>query len=163
MMNNLLERTIRLIVPCCAVLTVWSLNDVRADDVVGVAPSHVRVRTISATGDIKKDPLTIDPALQDLAKKFSDLPYAQFSLLSSQKVKVPLKKLQKVTLPEQQTLTLRLIYRNERKLGIWLEWMDTQGMQLLNSKIHLHCTEPVLAGTDNTDGSAQLLAVALED
>lgn len=105
----------------------------------------------------------MDKRLGDIKSKLETLPYGTFSLRSSQRVEVPVKKKRIIKLPDGQQLTMRLLYRNERKLGIWIDWLDDAGMQLLNSKIHLQCTEPVLAGTDNSDGSAMLLAIALED
>jgi hypothetical protein len=123
-------------------------------------PVRLMVRTIAAYPEARKGP-RIDARLKDISWKLESLPYKSFSLDSSRQIKVKMKKKRVLKLPDGQQLTLRLLYKNEKKLGIWIDWLDKAGMQLLNSKIHLGCSDPVLAGTDNPDGSASLLAIAL--
>ena len=123
---------------------------------------YLRIQTINASiGEVDGD-AKIDKRLKKISWKLENLPYKKFELQFSEKVQVPLKKKQLVRLPNGQELTLRLLYKNDTKLGIWINWLDKSGMQLLNSKIHLGCTDPMVAGTDNTDGSASLLAIAFE-
>lgn len=123
---------------------------------------YLRIETINASTGEGDANAKIDKRLKKISWKLENLPYKNFELKSSQKVQVPLKKKQIVRLPNGQELTLRLLYKNDTRLGIWINWLDKSGMQLLNSKIHLGCTDPMVAGTDNTDGSASLLAIALE-
>ena len=132
-----------------------------ADKTIKDGPVVLKVSTIDAYPKKSSEGPRIDVRLHDISKKLEDLPYESFSLHSSQKIKVKAKKKRVVRLPDGQKLTLRLSYKNENKLGIWIEWVDKAGMKLLNSKIHLGCSDPVVAGTDNTDGSASLIAIAL--
>lgn len=127
----------------------------------------LRVRTINALHSNSSAGVPgekeIDGRLRDLQDRFESLPYNKFTLRSSELVDVPLKRKSSVRLPDGHTLTFRVLYRNEKKLGLWLDWLDDMGMMVLNSKVHLNCHDPFLAGTDNVRGGGLLLAVAVED
>ena len=142
----------------CVLLLPLALQ---AEGPIKKGPVALMVRTIDAYPDKKGGGPRIDTRLKDISWKLEDLPYQTFSLESARTVKVKMKKKRVVKLPDGQELTLRMAYKNEKKLGIWIDWRDRAGMNLLNSKIHLGCSDPVLAGIDNPDGSASLLAIAL--
>jgi hypothetical protein len=130
---------------------------------------NLRVRTFVASNqstdehsEQKHSDQKIDERLADLKNRLKELPYDTFTLKSFENVQVPVKKREMVRLPNGQTLEFRLLYRDDHKLGMWLDWHDEYGLQLLNSRMHLSCKESFLAGTEDSRGGAYFLAVALD-
>ena len=121
----------------------------------------LKVCTISARNEKRAEP-HIDSNLERLSSKLKELPYDTFTLKSSEDVVVPVEEIRKFILPDNHELSIRLLYLNHKRLGIWLEWKDEKGMSLLNTRLHLNCTEPVIAGTESSNEEGLVLAVSAE-
>ena len=146
----------------CLILMCLALP-VQAEDHDETKEVTLSVRTIKASNAGAATKISVDKRLNDLESKLEDLPYKEYVLRSSQQVVIPIKHKQSVHLPEGQNLDMRLLYLKKNGLGLWLNWNDKAGMNLLNSRIHLNCREPVIAGTDAPDGGAYLLAVEVKN
>lgn len=140
------------------------------DGVVGAAPSNsladsqviVSVRTVRAS-----DPLTgpatrklkIDERIRDLSQKLSKLPYGAYSLLSAERLTIGMKHRQSLTLAGGQTLTVRPLYADDERVGMWLKWQEPNGAEILDTRMHFDYGESMIAGTDNTPESGVILAI----
>lgn len=130
----------------------------------------VRVRTVKAHGALPRGAavrqtnvteISIDRDIQDLASNLEKLPYAHFQLLSSSDVAVPLKKKESVRLIGGQTLAVRPLYCNKERVGIWLDWQDADGTELLNTKLHFDQGESMSLGTDRTEDTGLIYAISV--
>ena len=90
----------------------------------------------------------IDEGLDDISSKLKNLRYKHFKLVCNQQVEVPLMKKRTVYLAEGNSLTVRPLYIDEDKVGLWLRWLDGAGMRVLDTRVHLHDGESVITGTD---------------
>ena len=137
-------------------ITLVQVNLARAED----QPSQVivDVRTVRAENrlngaDEQANP-SIDSHLQDLRDKLERLPFRQFRIVGSERVKLPLKRKGTLVLVGGQTLTIRPLYMENEKVGLWFKWLDSQGTQILDTRMHVVPGESFLAGTDITDNES---------
>lgn len=123
----------------------------------------VRVRMIAAADPRENSysqPITLDPRLRDLEQKLSKLHFTNFRQLAVTQVDVDVKRRETITLAGGHTLTLRPMYVDDVRVGMWLKWQDEHGAALLDSRMHFDCEEPMLAGTERRDGTGVVLALS---
>jgi hypothetical protein len=143
----------------------------QADDVSG---SHetikVSVRAIQASAphetnhEAKADRspervIHVDEGLKDLQEKLIHLPFNTFRLLSQREETLALKTRDSLQLPNGQSLMFRPIYMDQRKVGLWLNWKDRDGSEILNTRVHFDSQDTVLTGTDCSHNEGMILAI----
>jgi hypothetical protein len=147
---------------------VWGVSPVHADEhLPDISDVRIFVRTIEATGPITGDAskeagaaiLRIDQALKDLRPKLGQLPFSSFKLLASKEENLSLRKKEIVHLPNGQSLALRPMYMDHKRVGVWLNWKDTGGADILNTRIHFDADDSVLTGTDCAQDTGLILAI----
>ncbi|MCO6429852.1 MAG: hypothetical protein J5J00_03245 [Deltaproteobacteria bacterium] len=122
----------------------------------------INIRTIKAS-----DPKTsvshgidVDSRLEDLRAKLAHLNFRTFKMISVDEVSLPLKKKGSVELSERTFLTLRPLYYDAERIGIWLKWTDKSGEQvLLDTRMHFTAGESMLTGTDSSGDCGLILAI----
>lgn len=147
---------------------LWCSSPVLAEDRVEEASDvKIFVRTIEATDPIKTESsnetdesvVRIDQGLKDLQPKLMQLPFSSFKLLASKEEQVSLRKRETLHLPNGQSLALRPMYMDHKRVGVWLNWKDTGGADILNTRIHFDADDSVLTGTDCSHDSGLILAI----
>lgn len=132
----------------------------------------VRVRAIRALGafqqgEIDASSMTpaeerlqgLDPKLLDLKDKLAKLQYHRFRLLTQQAAEIPLRKKQTIPLISGQTLTLRPLYVDGQKIGLWLRWKDPTGSDILDTRLHFDNESSMITGTEAAADSGIILAI----
>lgn len=125
------------------------------------------VRTIQAseprqphTQDSAETPsIKLEESLTDLKPKLALLPFSSFRLISTKEEEISLKKRESLQLPNGQTLSFRPMYMEKERVCMWLSWKDTDGSDILNTRIHFDADESVLTGTDYHDNEGRILAI----
>ena len=123
----------------------------------------VVVRTIQATGAKESAPTaqepSLDASLTDLKQKLAMLPFSSFKLIGSKEEKISLKQKEVVRLPNGETIAFRPMYMNKERVGLWLSWKDTDGNDILNTRLHFDADESVLTGTDYPNNEGRIIAI----
>jgi hypothetical protein len=150
------------------VSALWCFSPALAEDRVEEASDvKIFVRTIEATDPIETESsnetnesvVRIDQALRDLQPKLMQLPFSSFKLLASKEEQVSLRKRETLHLPNGQSLALRPMYMDHKRVGVWLNWKDTGGADILNTRIHFDADDSVLTGTDCPLNAGLILAI----
>lgn len=121
-----------------------------------------RVRTVEARserGSEKISMVQVDKRLRDLDSQLRQLPFMHYRLLSVDEAAVPVKRRQLLKLKNGDVLQLRILYRDDERVGLWLMWQDPQGVELLNTRMHFSCTASMLAGTEGGKSGGRILAI----
>jgi hypothetical protein len=144
-------------------LSLFSLT-VHAEDACEHSKVKVVVRTIQATGSRppsaeQHTPPSLEESLSDIKAQLVLLPFSSFHLISSKEEEISLKKKESFRLPDGQTLTFRPMYMEKERVGMWLSWKDTDGSDILNTRIHFDADDSVLTGTDYHDNEGRILAI----
>lgn len=127
----------------------------QADQVVVVA-----VRAIKAKNSTEMKGSSAESSeLSDLKEKLKRLKYEQLVLMSSQQKTVGLNEKESVSIGEGHTLYFRPVYKSDKRACLWLKWVDSSGMNVLDTRLHFDNGETVLTGTSNDDGSGIVLAI----
>ena len=127
----------------------------------GTKQVTITVRKVrAATG--KKKKLAVDNGIKDLSSKLQKLPFTRFKLLSTYSEIVPVANRRTISIGEGHNLTLRPLYIDGKKVGMWLRWQDHSGMKLLDTRMHLTSGESMITGTDAAAGSGVILAIDVE-
>jgi hypothetical protein len=125
----------------------------------------VDVRTIKASGPTRaarqSHPIEIDARLQDLKVQLSKLQYRQFSLINAHQQRIPFRMKGTIELSGGQSLTVRPLYYDNKRIGMWLKWIDGHGSELLDTRMHFDCNEPMIAGTESEGESGIILAIGV--
>ena len=121
-------------------------------------PSIVQGSTGQAPADQAETP-SLEDALADLKPQLILLPFSTFHLIDSKEEEISLKKKESFRLPNGQTLTFRPMYMEKERVGMWLSWKDTDGSDILNTRIHFDADDSVLTGTDYHDNEGRILAI----
>jgi len=149
------------------VVTLLYAAIARADHGDTADTIKLSIRTIHAsdpsTGDSTKSSsersVRVDNDIRDLASKLSQLPFENFQLISSKEEVVTLKNRDSLKLSNGHSLTFRPMYMDEKKVGLWLNWRDEQGDEILNTRVHFDASDSVLTGTDCSHDKGLILAI----
>jgi hypothetical protein len=133
-----------------------AINKSVADQKSGIT---LRVRTIKAVSGGNESPALVSKELSDISRQLAALPYTKFSLLSSNEVDVPVKKRGWLKLKNGDGLVFRMLYRENGKAGISLAWHDSNGSEILNTKLHFECHNPIVTGTNSGERDGVVLAI----
>ena len=144
-----------------------SATPVLAEESSEVAKIKLVVRTIQASGNRSSNSpqtpetssITLEDSLSDLKPKLTLLPFSSFRLISKKEQEISLKKKESLQLPNGQTLSFRPMYMENHRACVWLSWKDTDGSDILNTRIHFDANESVLTGTDYLDNEGRILAI----
>ena len=125
------------------------------------------IRTIQASDPSTGNEVTsavertirVDNDIRDLKSKLSQLPFENFQLVSTKEEAVTLKTRDSLKLANGHLLTFRPIYMEEKKVGLWLNWRDEEGDEILNTRVHFDATDSVLTGTDCSHDKGLILAI----
>ena len=125
----------------------------------------VEVRTVEASGAIPQAPQSLSPVsvvdsrIEDLRVKLQKLHYASFKLLGTQSQIVPLMQKGSLVLANGHSLTVRPLYIQPNRIGLWLKWLDRSGMEVLDTRLHFDPGESMLTGTDSEGDKGVVLAI----
>ncbi len=132
-------------------------------DTALVTSVRVRVRAIEARSEQgaqkQSRPSKLGRGLADLEHKLSELSFDSFKLLGTQQAQIELKKKYAMTLSNRDMLTLRPLYVEGKRTGLWLKWRDSAGLEILDTRLHFACGESMLAGANSNSESAVILAI----
>jgi hypothetical protein len=130
-----------------------------AVDVRVVRASNPSPSELSLTSQQAARKPRIDFRLKDLAAKLQRLPFQSYTVVSVEHRLIPLKKREVIGLSGGQTLTLRPLYVEDKRVGMWLKWQDQNGGDILDTRMHFDFGESVLTGTDNSENGGLILAI----
>jgi hypothetical protein len=141
-----------------------SLASVQLDS---VPPSIavVQVRTLQARDPLPEGirtnaaSLSLDADIEDLRGKLRKLHFRTFKLLDKQMQEVPLLQKGTLALSTGHTLMIRPLYISPSRIGLWLKWQDSSGMELLDTRMHFDPGESMVTGTEIEDGKGIVLAI----
>lgn len=151
---------------CATQLLGFSIS-ARAEDSCEGSKVKLIVRTIHASGvrapnarETQGDSnITVEAPLADIRPKLEMLPFQSFRLISQKEEEIFVKKKESIQLPNGQTLAFRPMYMDKERIGMWLSWKDTDGSDILNTRIHFDADESVLTGTDYQENEGRILAI----
>jgi hypothetical protein len=90
----------------------------------------------------------IDNGLADIADRLRKLDFTHFRLIDTEAQDVEVMRRATIDLANDHQLTVRPTYQEDNRLGLWMKWVDNLGKTVLDTRLHLPCGEPVLAGTE---------------
>lgn len=151
----------RIFVVCSGLASIASAA---ADDALAEAVT-IRIRSIRAEtaahggeADAAKV-INCARSLNDIDGKLRKLPFLSFSLVSSRSETIELMKKETLFLSGGNELTIRPLYVEKGKVGLWLRWIDSAGAKVLDTRMHLATGESMVAGADAGDDAATVLAI----
>lgn len=126
----------------------------------------VLIRTIQATNrNNEAQPASsevspeIEQSLSDLGSKLTQLPFRSFKLVSSKEGQFEVAQKGTLNLPSGQSVALRPIYADDHRMGMWLNWLDSDGSEILNTRLHFDSEDTIVTGTDSANDEGLLLAI----
>ena len=128
---------------------------------------NVFVRTIQASEPVEGEQDSKSSAqapklpaeLSDISAKLVQLPFSSFTLLASKNETHAIKKRETMQLPNGQSLTFRPIYMDNKRVGLWLNWREADGSEILNTRVHFDADDSVVTGTDCAGNKGRILAI----
>ena len=146
-----------------AVLGSWP-ERAMCDDSASV---NIFVRAIQASEPIKGEPSAaselqaprVAPELADISAKLGQLPFSSFTLLSTKNESHVIKRRETMKLPNGQSLTFRPMYMDNKRVGLWLNWREADGSEILNTRVHFDSDDTVVTGTDCAGDKGLILAI----
>jgi len=102
---------------------------------------------------------SFDPRLADLRSKLQRLNFRTFKFVTSERKSVPITRKEVLDVGMGDTLTVRPIYVEKDRVGMYLNWQDRSGNCILNTRMHFKPGESVLTGMDHAAGDGMILAI----
>lgn len=126
----------------------------------------VQVRTIKASkpkdsgeGESSTE-IEIDSRLDDIRGKLGQINYLKYRLLAEDQLSVRIKRKHSMVLKDHTLLTVRPLYVEDEKVGMWLKWTDESGEQvLLDTRMHFVAGDSMIAGTDSAGDCGIILSI----
>ncbi len=131
----------------------------------------IRVRMVRAEGlinnhdhrpNVSSVRINVDKDLKDIDSQLRNLNYRFFHLVSSNNYFVPVLRKHTIYLAQGNALTVRPIYTDGSRVGLWLRWLNESGQRVLDTRMHFNGEETVLTGTENHQGGGIILAIDVE-
>lgn len=126
----------------------------------------ISVRTIEASEPTRDahhtdqaPTLKVDGKLSDIQGRLANLPFSHFQLLDSKQETLTIKKKNSIQLPNGQMLWFRPMYMEHKKVGLWLNWKEKDGSEILNTRVHFDSNDSVVTGTDCEANKGLILAI----
>jgi hypothetical protein len=109
--------------------------------------------------DLSDKKLDIPSGLNHIKEKLEEVHFKNFKLDSTQSITLPIKEKQKITLNNGDQLALEMLYLEAERIGLWINWQDSSGMELLDTRMHFDTAETMLAGAECEENKGKMLAV----
>lgn len=151
----------RIFVVCSGIAGVTASQcNVALADAVNIRIRAIRAETAAPSGERNRDKvINCEKTLHDIDGKLRKLPFHTFSLVSSQSERIDLMKKETLYLSGGNELTVRPLYSEHGKVGLWLRWIDSAGAKVLDTRMHLATGESMVAGADAGQDTATVLAI----
>jgi hypothetical protein len=121
------------------------------------------VRTVHASGHAADTEKSISPQvdsrIEDLRPKLSKLRYRSFKMQAEDRDVIPLRKRRTFHLSCGHTLTVRPLYMEKERIGLWMQWLDKAGMKMLDTRMHMNTGETMVTGTEAEGDCGTILAI----
>lgn len=110
-------------------------------------------------------PDPIPPSLADISEKLKELPFNGFKLQAQEEVQVRLKEIKEMQLASHDSqlpshsLKLKLLGMNRGKVCLWINWSESAGEEILDSRVHFKQGEQFITGTEAKDGLGMLVVL----
>lgn len=133
-----------------------------------IGGQDVRAGQNSKAGEFDKSEriqAQIPTSLADISEKLKELPFKSFQLQAQDEIQVGLKELKELRLGSNDaqipghTLKLKLLGLNRGKVCLWINWSESEGEEILDSRVHFKQGEPFITGTEAKDGLGMLVAL----
>lgn len=102
----------------------------------------------------------IEPEQHDLTSKLSQLHFKSFKLVADETRNLAFDRTASLELGDGHALSIKPSYRAKNKVCLWLRWVDTKGLEVLNTKLHLRSGEAVVTGTEEGSDTGTVLAIS---
>lgn len=113
---------------------------------------------------IESDKIVIHDSIRALKPKLKKLPYKSYHLDSVANVSLPSSERQEVKLKNGDMLALELLYFDNERVGLEIDWRDESDMKLLQTRMHFDQDDTMLAGAaDEESMQAKVLAISLAE
>lgn len=99
------------------------------------------------------------PGIKDIKDKLKKLKYNHLTLMSEQEKKVTMNSKETFTLADGHLISFRPVSKKKDKVCLWLNWKDSSGMNVLDTRLHFNGNETVITGMDTANGSGIVLAI----
>ena len=126
----------------------------------------VQVRTIKGSkpkehGESQSNrEIEIDSRLDDIRGKLGQINFQKYRLLAEDELSVRIKRKHSMVLKDHTVLTVRPLYIDDEKVGMWLKWTDASGEQvLLDTRMHFVAGDSMIAGTDSAGDCGIILSI----
>ena len=137
----------------------FSVRTIQADNVTIRAQDADNYTILTTNTDNHEGVISVDKKLEDIRSKLLQLPFSHYQLLSAKEEIITLKKKNKFNLPNGQKLIFRPMYLEGEKVGLWLNWRDEVGKEILNTRLHFDSVDSVVTGTNCGRDEGLVLAI----
>ncbi len=122
------------------------------------------IYTIQASGTRQSTAnVAMSSALTNYKEKLLEFPFDRFQLVHSSNIQIPIMKREQIVLDSGEKMELKASYCESGRAGLWLQWLDQDGAELINTRLHFDQHEPVIVGAEKDEFSGRLLMVRLVD
>ena len=137
----------------------FSVRTIEANNTPDPADESIQYSVQSKLGEATKITVSVDRDLEDIRDKLLQLPFSHFHLVSARNEIILIKEKNSVKLPNGQMLFFRPMYVKGEKVGLWLNWKDDTGRELLNTRLHFKSLDSVITGTNCGRNEGLVLAI----
>ena len=122
--------------------------DSTANKVLNTRLVQVHVRAVRGQNDPNGHGYC-DDRLSDIKDKLKRLHYQNFRLVADEDRSIALNRRTTINITPQSTLTLRPLYMEDGKIGMWIKWRDSEESSLLDTRVHLVPGQSMLIGAED--------------
>lgn len=122
------------------------------------AEEPIAPEVIDAEANVGQD-VVIDSRIDELKQKLTRLPFRSFKLVSAYHDVIGHREKESLKILDGQSLTLRPLRFEDKKLCMWLKWQDSSGVSILDTRVHFELGESMLAGIEGSEDSGVILAI----
>ncbi len=164
-MISLPGRLLAVVVPLVACIS--SVESFADSESVVVVVRAIKAAQIERDGsDIDKAARKADlnqPGIKDIKDKLKKLKYNHLTLMSEQEKRVAMNSKETFTLVDGNVISFRPVSKNKDKVCLWLNWKDSSGMNVIDTRLHFNGNETVITGMDTPNGSGIVLAIDVKE
>lgn len=133
------------------------------DEIVKDKIYNLKIRAIQGmVSEVDKNPEGSGNQLSDIKSNLDELGFKSYKMFDTKIVQIHFETPTSVIMSNGDTLTFKHFRSDAGRICMWFKWIGSDGMQILDTKLHFDAQESVITGTEDSSNSGVIFAINVE-
>lgn len=107
--------------------------------------------------------VSMNKSLAPFKDHLLQFPFHNYKIRYLTQISLPVKTSEKFYLSDNEVLQLKVLYCEDKRASIWINWQDSEGNEVLDTRLHFNKDEPIIAGVEEGEFKGKFLLLKLKN